>query len=272
MSGPGARAGWLMFVLVSKVVWYLFTPSTLLCALAGLGALLAGFGLRRWAWLGVAASVLLLLCGLTPIPNLVIRPLEERFPPWREGARPPDGIIVLGGAFQPDVSESRDVVALNEAAERMTEFLALARRYPAARLVFTGGYGGILARGMPESAVAERFFREFGLEPWRVLYEGRSRTTDENAVFTRDLVRPKPGERWLLVTSAYHMPRSIAVFRAAGFDVEAYPVDYRTTRSATNVLSTTGAGLQRFDTAMREWAGLLGYRLAGRSSELFPKP
>ena len=262
-----------MFVVLSKVGWYFAAPSTLLCMLALLGALLAGLGFRRWAWLGAGASAALLLIGLTPIPNLVMWPLEERFPPWSAASGPPDGIIVLGGSFQTDVAGSRRVPALNEAAERMTELLALARRFPNARLVFTGGYGGLAGWfSSTEAEAAEQLLAEIGFEPSRVLFERRSRTTDENAAFTRDLVKPKPEERWLLVTSAYHMPRSIATLRAAGFNVEAYPVDYRTTRDAMSVLSTTAAGLQRFDTAVREWVGLLAYWLAGRSSELFPSP
>ena len=123
-----------------------------------------------------------------------------------------------------------------------------------------------------KSDLAARLFDSFGIAKQRILLEDKSRDTDENARFTRDLVQPKPAERWLIVTSAHHMPRSVGVFRAAGFPVEAFPVDYRT-RGAIDLLrpfATLGDGLRRTDTATREWVGLVMYRLAGRSEELFP--
>jgi uncharacterized SAM-binding protein YcdF (DUF218 family) len=108
----------------------------------------------------------------------------------------------------------------------------------------------------------------------RVIAEDRSRNTVENAEFSKALAKPQPGERWLLVTSAYHMPRAIGIFREAGFDVEPYPVDWRTSGSgdALRPFPTVGDGLRRTDTAVREWVGLLVYWLMGMSSELFPAP
>ena len=123
-------------------------------------------------------------------------------------------------------------------------------------------------------STARLFFGQQGLDLRRITFEDRSRNTVENALFSKALVQPKPGERWLLVTSAHHMPRSVGVFRAAGFPVEAFPVDYRT-RGAIDLLrpfSTLGDGLRRTDTAMREWVGLLVYRLSGRTEALFPAP
>jgi uncharacterized SAM-binding protein YcdF (DUF218 family) len=119
-----------------------------------------------------------------------------------------------------------------------------------------------------------RLFESFGIAKSRIILESKSRDTDENARFTRELLLPKPGERWLLVTSAHHMPRSVGVFRAAGFPVEAYPVDFRT-RGVVDLLrpfSNVGDGLRRTDTAAREWVGLVAYWATGRSAELFPGP
>ena len=157
----------------------------------------------------------------------------------------------------------------------MTAIAELARRYPNARVVFTGGSGRLVYGGTTsEAELAARLFESFGIAKARVMLENKSRDTDENARFTKELVQPKPGERWLLVTSAHHMPRSVGVFRAAGFPVEAFPVDYRT-RGAVDLLrpfSNVGDGLRRTDTAAREWVGLFVYRLTGRSAELFPAP
>jgi uncharacterized SAM-binding protein YcdF (DUF218 family) len=150
----------------------------------------------------------------------------------------------------------------------------LARRYPVARIVFSGGSGRLIYEGATEAELAARLFASFGIAKERIVLEDQSRDTEENARFTKALLQPKPGERWLLVTSAHHMPRSIGVFRAAGFPVEAYPVDYRT-RGAIDVarpFATLGDGLRRTDTAAREWVGLLIYRATARTTELFPAP
>src|SRR5438309_3442724 len=156
----------------------------------------------------------------------------------------------------------------------MTAIAELARRFPDARIVFSGGSGRIIYAGVSEASLAARLFESFGIAKERIALEDKSRDTDENGRFTKELVQPKPGERWLLVTSAHHMPRAVGVFRAAGFPVEAYPVDWRT-RGAEDALrpfASVGDGLRRSDTAVREWVGLAVYWLTGRSSELFPAP
>jgi uncharacterized SAM-binding protein YcdF (DUF218 family) len=168
----------------------------------------------------------------------------------------------------------RNEVSLNESAERVTVVAELARHYPNARIVFSGGNGNLLLREGAEADLAIELFKSFGIDPKRLISENHSRNTVENALFSKRMVNPKPGERWLLVTSAYHMPRAIGVFRAAQFEVEAYPVDFRT-RGWDDVMlpfGTVGDGLRRVDTAIREWVGLAAYRITGWSSALFPGP
>jgi uncharacterized SAM-binding protein YcdF (DUF218 family) len=264
-----------MFFILAKILGFFAVPSNILVSLGLVGiVLMATRFARAGRRLAVTSVILLALFGLSPLGNAIILPLEERFPPWDAARGAPSGIIVLGGALDTVVSSARGEVALNEAAERMTAIAELARRFPDARIVFTGGSGRIIHDGAPEADLAARLFESFGIAKQRILLEDKSRDTDENARFTRELAQPKPGERWLLVTSAHHMPRSVGVFRAAGFPVEAFPVDYRT-RGAIDLLrpfATLGDGLRRSDTASREWVGLLMYRLAGRSEELFPAP
>ena len=145
----------------------------------------------------------------------------------------------------------------------------------AAIQAFVHGFPNFLIYGgATEAELAARLFESFGIAKERVILESKSRDTDENARFTKELVLPKQGERWLIVTSAHHMPRSIGVFRVAGFPAEAFPVDYRT-RGAVDLLrpfAALGDGLRRTDTAVREWVGLLVYRMTGRTGELFPAP
>ena len=264
-----------MFFVLAKILGFFALPSNILISLGLLGVvLMATRFARAGRRLAVTALILLAVAGLSPLGNAIILPLEQRFPPWDAARGAPTGIISLGGAFDTVVSPARGEVALNEAAERMTAVAELARGYPNARIVFTGGSGRLIYGGATEAELAARLFESFGIAKERVVLEDKSRDTDENARFTRDLLQPKPAERWLIVTSAHHMPRSIGVFRAAGFPVEAFPVDYRT-RGAIDLLrpfASVGDGLRRTDTATREWAGLVVYWMTGRTTELFPAP
>jgi uncharacterized SAM-binding protein YcdF (DUF218 family) len=182
--------------------------------------------------------------------------------------------VVLGGAISPDISAARGATALNEAAERVTVTAELARRYPNARIIYSGGSSALIFDEGLEAGFAVRQLEALGVARERITAEEQSRNTIENAVFSRLVANPKPGEHWLLVTSASHMPRAMAAFRAADFPVEAYPVDWRTTGTANLVrpFGSLADGLGRTDAAVHEWAGLIAYRLAGKTRDLFPGP
>jgi uncharacterized SAM-binding protein YcdF (DUF218 family) len=265
-----------VFYVLSKVFWFFATPSNLLAALAVAGlALMRLKRLRRTGAVVAAAGVLgLSFAGLSPLANWVILPLEERFPVFRDDGRPVDGVVVLGGAVQAEESFGRGQLMVNEAAERVLALADLTRRYPAARIVFSGGGGTIFTEEAPEADALARFIGTLGLTRERVLFENQSRTTFENAVYGRRLVDPKPGERWLLVTSAWHMPRAVGCFRQAGFPVVPYPVDFRTRDAgdAWRTFTFVSEGLRRLDLAAKEWAGLIAYRIAGQTDAVFPAP
>ena len=264
-----------MFFVLSKIAGFFALPSNLLIAIGLLGVVLLCTRLTRLAsWLIVTSLVLIAVAGLSPLGNALILPLEQRFPPWDASRGAPDGIVVLGGAISPDVSAARGTVALDEAAERITAAAELARRFKNARIVFAGGSGALIFDEGAEAPFAVAQLEALGVAHERITAEEQSRNTIENAVFSRLLANPKAGERWLLVTSAYHMPRAIAAFRAAAFAVEAYPVDWRTRGpiDAVRPFPSLADGLRRTDTAVHEWIGLVAYRLTGKTSELFPGP
>ncbi|MDA9443516.1 membrane protein [Bradyrhizobium sp. CCBAU 51745] len=224
--------------------------------------------------LAVSTLVLLALAAFSPLGNLLLYPLESRFPPWDPSRGAPDGIIVLGGSVDTDLSAAHRTPVVAHAADRLLAPAELARRYPKARIVFTGGSANLVSTDAREADYSVPILEGIGIPKERLVVERNSRNTYENAIFTKRLVQPKPGERWLLVTSAFHMPRSMGIFRKAGFDVEAYPVDWRMGGpddlfSFTNI---SADGLGRTDVAVREWIGLLAYRLMGRTSELLPGP
>ena len=269
-----------MFFYLAKVLGFLLQPSTLIALLIAYGSILIWTGWARWGRRFVSiGAILLLVAGLSPLGNVLILPLEDRFPRADLDAPPPPaGFVILGGAEDRLVGTARNTPALNEAAERLVEAAVLARRFPEAKIAFSGGDAGVLYQTRSEAEGAESLLTALGVPRDRLILEAKSRDTYENAVFLKEeLVKQGalgPGTRWLLITSAYHMPRAIGAFREAGFDVEAWPVDYRTRGRAdlTKPFDKVSEGLRRVDVATREWTGLLAYWLGGRSDALFPAP
>ncbi len=267
-----------MFYYAAKIFWLFAQPSSLSLMALGLGFAMLALTRRRRLGLSLAAfgMIILLAGGFLPIGNYLVYPLEQRFSQVTLPDEGSDvsGIIILGGFEDGWVSEGRPGLAVNEAAERLTEGVRLAKRWPNARVVFTGGVGGLFAGGSDAAGPVGQFLTDVGIAPDRIVLEGASRNTWQNAVLTRELVNPKPGERWVLVTSAFHIPRAVGVFRRAGFEIIAAPTDYRTRdeRDLLRLFSSMPDGLKRFDLGVREWIGLLGYWLAGRTDRLFPSP
>jgi len=262
-----------MFFLASKTLWFVLAPINALLLATVVAATLS----RRFPRAGRMAAIAglsLLLIGILPIGVALMRPLENRFPRPPPDLAAPAGVIILGGAIDGDISAARGIPTLGEGAGRVAEAVVLARRYPDARIVYSGGRAALVGAGPPEAAVGKALLAQLGVEPSRIEIESRSRDTDENARFTYDLVAPKPGETWLLVTSAFHMPRAVGAFRRAGFTIIADPVDYRTAGSSADwrLNHELIAGLGDFGTAIHEWIGLIAYRLSGRTDHWLPTP
>jgi uncharacterized SAM-binding protein YcdF (DUF218 family) len=256
-----------MFFTVSKLLSPALLPSHFVPALLMLGTALLFTRFKRSGRILTAVGALLLVAiGLLPAGALMLRPLEQRFAP---SSQVPDTIVVLGGAIDPVRSEKLGRVALGGPAERLTDAAVLAHRYPSARLVVTGCNSALFREEPCEADWAKRFLVEIGVPADRILTERRSRDTFENAAYTQELLKPGPEARWLVVTSAFHMPRAVGIFRKLGIDVAPWPVAYLADQFT---LGDVSGGFGRADTAVREWTGLVAYRLAGRTGELLPGP
>lgn len=258
---------------LSKIVWPLLAPSTWLAALilaATLGAWAGRWRLARRSL--TLAFVLFMPLAVLPAGVWLIRPLEDRFPPARLPEKV-DGIVVLGGSFRVDLSRDRASPQVNEYAERIFELLALAARYPDAKIIFTGGNASLIPEEGTEAEIARHLLASVGFDLGRIRFESDSRNTYENALYTKRLAAPAAGETWLLVTSAQHMPRSVGCFRRVGFAVVPVPVDYQTRRDGSALINLAFSGnLRMLDAAVREWVGLVAYRLMDRTDAFLPAP
>jgi uncharacterized SAM-binding protein YcdF (DUF218 family) len=260
-----------MFFTLSKLVLPVVVPSNLIAVIIGLGVLATATQFRRFGLvLSILGAILLFAFGLGPIGVWSVGLLENRFERPGADLAAPDGIIVLGGAISPEMLQYRAVLMPQGA--RMTEAVMLARRFPEVRVIFTGGSAD---SSISEAEAAKQFFTAIGLSPERTIYETRSRNTSENAAFTAKLIALQPGTRWLLVTSAFHMPRAIGAFRHVGFNVIPWPADYLSLGGLRELAAPTESvseGLRLFDVGAKEWMGLLAYRVTGRIDDLFPGP
>ena len=264
-----------MFFYFSKILWLFAAPTNFMLLALGFGLLAGWLGFARSGKRIMAAAALaLLVCGLSPLGTLLLQPLEERFPQVAADMPPPTGIIVLGGGIDEGLTFERNSVSLTEAGSRMSDAVALARRFPQARLVFSGGSAALLGSRVTESDAAKRMWSELGIAPERMEFESRSRNTAENAGLLKEMLHPAPGEVWLLVTSAFHMPRSVGIFRKIGFPVTPWPDNYLTRPWPKSLRPHINAveNLTVLDRAVREWVGLAAYYLSGRTEALFPAP
>ncbi len=263
-----------MTFILGKLFWTIAAPGNFLVLVLSLGTLsLAASGRRRGlTWVALGTLVLASMAVL-PLGEWLMTPLENRFPARAEMPARIDGIVVLGGAIEDAVSQARTAPAFNQASARIAGAALLVQRYPAARVALVGGDAHLVANGLSEAAVMQRFLTELGVDPGRITTETHSRTTYENAVFAYAEIEPKRGETWLLVTSASHMPRAVGCFRRVGWSVLPYPVDYHTTGEFWLVPPVSlSHELTLVTAALREWIGLAAYRAMGRTDALFPAP
>ena len=264
-----------MFFTMSKLVWIVLQPTNLIGLLVVAGAALLWTRRRRLGRWMVAIGGLAYACSLNlATGQYLIAPLENRFHADIEKLQDIDGVIVLGGPIDGPLSQSRGQVALFDGSERYFEFVRLMQHYPNARGVVSGGSPSLRQRAPGQAHYARTLLQNVGLDTNRVVFEKHARNTYENADFSKHIVKPKPGSTWLLITSAYHMPRAMGVFETGGWTVVPYPVDFRSERDGIKRAFNPAGGeaLGLVDIAVKEWVGLLAYYLTGKIDTLFPAP
>ena len=260
-----------MYSLAAQIFWTFADPARLIPALAVVGAILLW---TRWSRAGrlivTVAAIGIFAVGSLPVARWIALPLEYRFPAFTAFDADIAGIIVLGAGYAV-VSDLTGMPTVEASGGRLVKLMELAEVYPRARLAYTGGGSPTLA--ISEADRAARDLARVGFDVGRVAFEGRSLNTYENAVFTKDLLAPRPGERWVIVTSAIHMPRAVGTFRAAGWEVIPAPVEYLFGRESNFAWGTFNPVRQFFwvSRITHEWIGLFVYRVLGRSDALFPR-
>jgi uncharacterized SAM-binding protein YcdF (DUF218 family) len=258
-----------VFFFLSKALWTFADPANFLLLLGVLGAWLLWTGARRAGRLLLSTTMtFLLLISVVPLGGYMMAFLEQRFPLSQEPTNV-DGIVVLGGAIDAASYYKWPGSGYTSAMGRVVEAARLAKRHPSARLIVAGGPQP--EQGHSEADATREVLLDLGVAPERIALEVHSRNTYENALFVKQIAKPTSSEHWLLVTSAFHMPRAMGCFRAVGFPIIAYPVDYKYEDVSTPRLDLFD-GLSELKYAIHEYTGLLVYRLTGKTPDLIPRP
>ena len=211
-------------VVASKILVVAAKPLTVVCVLLGLALVprLVRAGASRL--LAGAALAVLLVSSCGPVSRSLGRGLEWRYPTLAPGARAP-AIVLLGGGTLP-VVPPRQRVEVSDAGDRLLYAAALFREQRAPLIVIAGGRLDASGELGPEADGIASLLGDLGVPPAAILSESVSRNTEENAIEVKRLLDPLGISRILLVTSALHMPRAVALFRAQGFDVVPAPTDF----------------------------------------------
>lgn len=263
-----------MFFYLSKIFWFFASPGNAFLLVLLLGLFLSGTRFKRIGKFCVSVAIIFALAvTFVPIGPYMLKTLEDRFPAPVTLPERIDGIVVLGGVVDPTMSANRGTVAIGGAMERITASAQLALDHPEARLIFSGGSASISSQDHREADYVAELYAALGVQADRLVLEREARNTWENAKYTMDVAAPKTAENWVLVTSAFHMPRAVGAFRRVGWEMIPYPVDYNVTEtlsfpSPMDFLS----GLGSIANAGHEWIGLIAYWLTGKNSAAFPKP
>jgi uncharacterized SAM-binding protein YcdF (DUF218 family) len=263
-----------MFFYMSKIFWFFIDPSNLLLMAICLGTVLI---YRRRDKLGRRllsfTAVMAVIIATAPIGRILLVVLENRFPTVQTLPGKVDGIIVLGGVVDEVVTKARGQISIGGAVERLIYFAAFSKQYPDAKLLFTSGSGKLLSQNIKEGDVVGSLLTDLGVDVERLIIENQSRNTYENVRLSKQLVQPITGETWILITSAFHMPRSVGIFRQVGWDVLPFPVDYHLKGDLGLALTfNLIGGISSLSLAIHEWLGLLVYWLTNKSNAFFPGP
>ena len=222
-----------MFIL-SKIIWYFLSPLNLLIALFLISFLFKILGKKfiYKLFLGIALCFFI-VAGIFPTGLFILNKLENNHPIQNNLPKKIDGILILGGSVSTNITKDSNQVSFNESGERLTEVIKLIRIYNPSKIIYSGGSGTLNSNALPLTFVAKIFFSEMGIDMKKVIFESRSRNTYENILFSKEIIKPIKNEKWLLITSAFHMTRAINISEKLKLKFIPYPVDFRTRKNQT---------------------------------------
>ena len=260
-----------MTFFLSKFLWFLFNPFNSILFLFFLSVILNFFKFQKFSKIMLYFTFLLFfIAGALPTGSYLLYLLEKNYHNKVNLPENVDGILILSGATNPFLTKEYDQISLNGAVERLTESIQLMKKYPKAKVFFAGGSGYVEHPDLNHSDVAKKFYESLDVNTKNIFFDKKSRNTYENIVFAKKKFNPNINEKWILVTSAFHLKRAISVGEKLGWELIPYATDYKLGKKfrwklSTNIFYNLGS----LQNSSHEWVGIISYYLMGRSSKIF---
>jgi len=259
-----------MSFYLSKFLWLIINPFNILIFLLLVTIFFLFLKKNKLMYFFLSLFLIVLVSfGIFPLGKFLIYKLEKNY--HNEIILPDkvDGLLILGGATNPFLSDEYNQINLNDSVERLVESITLIKKYTEATIIFTGGSGSIHNPKMDHARIAKQFFVQVGLDTDKMIFENKSRNTYENILYSKNIVKPKKNEKWIVITSAFHMNRAIFIGEKNDWALIPYAVDffqpkkfkYRPNLSLLNNFNQMQRG-------SHEWIGLMAYYLMGRTSRI----
>ena len=260
-----------MTFYLSKFLWYFFNPFNCIILLFFLSVILNFLKFLRLSKIILYFTFLLFfITGALPTGSYLLYLLEKNYHNKVNLPEKVEGILILSGATSPFLTKEYDQIALNGSVERLTESIQLIKKYPKAKVFFAGGTGSIQYPDLSHSDVAKKFYESLDVNTKNIFFDKKSRNTYENIVFAKKKFNPNINEKWILVTSAFHLKRAISVGEKLGWELIPYATDYKLPKKFKWKLSFDFFNnLGSLQHSSHEWVGIISYYLMGRSSKIF---
>ena len=260
-----------MTFLLSKILWILFAPFNLILLLIILASIFSFLNFILFSRIFYLTAILFfLISGVIPSGAFLMYQLERDY--YNQVSLPGtiDGILILSGATKPYLTKVHNQISINSNGERLIESAVLIKKYPKAKVIFSGGSGTILDYEFTHSEAAKIFYQNLEIDSNRINFENKSRNTYENILFSKNIANPKVDENWVLVTSAFHLKRAINISEKISWNLIPYPTDFKQPKKFNwkfeyNLLDN----LVRFRQGSHEWLGIIVYYLMGKTSKIF---
>ena len=259
-----------MSFYLSKIVWIILNPFNILLISILLGFLLSFLSNKTFSKIIYSLTfIFFIITAVMPTGKFMIYQLEKKFHVLESLPNKIDGILILSGATNPVLTKEYNQISLNDSVERLTESIQLMKKYSNTKIIFSGGSGLINNQKLTHSEVARLFFANFEITLENIVYENKSRNTYENILFSKKIANPKINENWLIVTSAFHMPRALNIAEKLDWKFIPYAVDFRVMKKFSwKPTIKFLENISKFQTASHEWVGLVAYYWIGRSSKI----
>jgi len=255
---------------LSKFIWVFLSPLNFLIIFLLFGFFLKQLNFKIFSkFIFIFCFCFFIIIGFFPTGQFLLFKLEHQYQPLEVLPKEIDGLIVLGGPSSAGLTAIYDQVHFNDGGERLTEAVLVIKKNQPRKIIFSGGS----SKQNFESShafVAKKFFHEMGINTNNIYFEYKSRNTYENILYSKKIINPKKNEKWIIITSSFHMLRAMKVSDKLEWSLIPYPVDYRTAnnfsgfRFSFNLLNN----INNFDLALHEYVGLVSYYLLGRTNEI----